>query len=174
MRAALLPLALLVAVPACTEAVDSHVSHASDAPFERYRTFAFDPVLARASRHDAPGVAAASASRAEALAAELMRSKGYAPAPADGDADLVVRLFAGRREHARRDPEQNRASPVDADEEQDFLEGRLVVDVVDAATGRVVWHGAARTEVEPGQVDDDLLRRSLARVLGGFPRRVAR
>ena len=91
---------------------------------------------------------------------------------ADSKPDLVIRVAAGRREQEIAHPHP---APrwLEEDEEEDFVEGALVIDAFDAATDELVWHGSARAEVNPNQIDDERLRRAVTSVMATFPSRTA-
>ncbi|MGA3120333.1 MAG: DUF4136 domain-containing protein [Polyangiaceae bacterium] len=54
-------------------------------------------------------------------------------------------------------------------EEGDLVEGAFVIDAFDGETHQLVWHGSARTEVNPGPVDYGRLGRAVESVLASFP-----
>lgn len=56
-------------------------------------------------------------------------------------------------------------------EERDFVEGAFVIDAFDRETRELVWHGSARTEINPGPIDDARLRQAVESVLASFPAR---
>lgn len=103
---------------------------------------------------------------------ELLRAKGYVPAASVADADLVWMYVAGRRERVkpvaqpRRDPTGDSYLVNDPDEE--FEEGAVVIDALDK-NGVRVWHGFGRTEIDPYNVDDALLRKTVTQIMARFP-----
>ena len=156
-------------VTACGSAVNSHVSVLPTAPFARYRTFSFE------SGEGAPGgykTSAASAgiqSRMKPLITAALEKKGYSQAPGKGD--FVIRFGSGRRDASveRHEPSPHLSSFMEEDETQDFVEGALVIDAFDGSNDGQIWHGSARTEINPGHVDDALLAKSVDEVLAKFP-----
>jgi Domain of unknown function (DUF4136) len=54
-------------------------------------------------------------------------------------------------------------------EEGDLVEGAFVIDAFDGETHQLVWHGSARTEVNPGPFDYGRLGRAVESVLASFP-----
>ncbi|MEO8876618.1 MAG: DUF4136 domain-containing protein [Polyangiaceae bacterium] len=149
--------------------VRAHASSLPTAPFASYHTFSFD------SSDGAPGGYKTSASSAEIqdrmkpmIAAELQK-KGYSPATAKGD--FVIRFGSGRRNV--QVPHSSSSSQLDSfmeeDESKDFVEGAIIVNAFDGANDGQIWHGSARTEINPHHVDDALLAKSIAEVLVKFP-----
>ncbi|MGA7118628.1 MAG: DUF4136 domain-containing protein [Polyangiaceae bacterium] len=153
----------------CAPTVSIHSAKSPTARFADYRTFAFDstegvPPSAR-SRSAEVG------RRVRQQVAQLLESKGYVQA-ADSRPDLLIRVAAGRREREISHPHP---APrwLEEDEEDDFIEGAFVIDVLDSATQELVWHGSARAEVEPDRIDDQRLRRAVTSVMATFPFRTA-
>lgn len=168
-RVCILAVVLVTAVlVGCTSAIDVHTAQAPSAHFERYRTFSFE-----IDRQAPPGFSPSPQSahvkqRVEQLTAKVLETKGYTQAePASGD--MTVRVSAGRRAREIRLPERARPDWLMEDEENDFVEGSFVIDAFDSASGEMVWHGAARLEVDPGAVDEARLRRAVSSVLTSFP-----
>jgi hypothetical protein len=111
--------------------------------------------------------------RVRLLVVGFLENRGFVQKP-DG-ADFIVRIASGRRER-----EAPRALPLphpkptgpawfDEHEEEDFVEGILVIDVLDGKDQQPLWHGAARVQINPDKIDDDLLKRATAKVLASFP-----
>ena len=171
------PRALSLAVAACmwtsggcSTAINFHTAVSPLAHFDRYRTFAFET-----SRDAPPDFELSPRSiyvrhRVEEMSATILIDKGYALA-ANAIADLRIQVAAGRRTRKIRRPVDAHSDWLAEDEEDDFVEGAFVIDAIDNETGELVWHGSARVEVEPGKVDEDVLRRAVSRVLASFPPR---
>jgi hypothetical protein len=96
---------------------------------------------------------------------------GVAGTPAPGGAGGAARLSA-------TSGEGNVAGPAEIattyhgqldQEEMDLVEGAFVIDVFDRKTRELVWHGFARSEINPGPVDYDRVRRAAESVLASFP-----
>jgi hypothetical protein len=99
-----------------------------------------------------------------------LTQKGYIAA-ASGNVDLLIMFGSGRREATIHEGTAALATEwVPDDEDADFVEGSLVIDAFDGATGGKVWHGAARAEIDPDHIDDAPLQRSVAKLLTSFPR----
>jgi hypothetical protein len=111
--------------------------------------------------------------RAQLLVAGLLQERGYVQKPYGGD--FVVRIASGRR--AREElravpiphPEPTGPAWFEEHEEEDFVEGILVIDVFDGKSQQALWHGAARVEIDSDKIDDQLLRRATSKVLAAFP-----
>ena len=128
-------------------------------------------------------------------AASILRRRGYVLASSD-QADLVLRVEAGRREHTitttlgvmplgegvagqplpsgegsvpgPANIEPNYHGQLD-EEKVDLVEGAFVIDVFDGRTGDIVWHGSMRRRVDSGPVDYEGLDRAVESVMASFP-----
>ena len=164
-------------VPACTSpAVQVHTAQLPTAPFATYRTFSFGPAeLAPKGYAETPASRRVEERMAKLVLEELER-KGYTLANGT-KGDLVFALAAGRRdvvvEHPRptliEHPDPNAGEWLAENEQEDFVEGAIVIDVFDGANDGHVWHGAARAAIDPSRPNDDLLRRAVRDVLASFP-----
>ena len=188
---------LLGAGLGCTSAVDVHTIRSPAAHFERYRTIAFDISPRAPSKYETSSRSADVRDHVQQIAANVLQGRGYVLAPNDR-ADLIVRIEAGRREHKvpistgtmplgggvsglpTPSGEGNAPGPADVEttyhgqldqEEMDLVEGAFVIDAFDGKTHEVVWHGFARSEVSPGPVDYERVRRAAESVLASFPLR---
>ncbi len=118
------------------------------------------------------------ARRAGAVAARLLQGKGYAVSP-DGKGELTVQIGAGHRNAKVAPvfplplPVPNRAGYTELSEANDIVEGSLVIDVLDTATGALLWHGAAHVVLDPEASDPALLERAVTAILATFPPRPA-
>jgi len=155
----------------CTSAISIHSARSPTARFSGYRTFAFESFGSAPSDYVSSARSAEVRSRVRQQASKLLQAKGYVVA-ADSKPDLTIRVAAGRREQEISHPHP---APrwLEEDEEEDFVEGALVIDALDAATEELVWHGSARAEVNPNQIDDERLRRAVTSVMATFPSRTA-
>jgi hypothetical protein len=54
-------------------------------------------------------------------------------------------------------------------EVEDFVEGILVIDILDEKKRQTLWHGAARVEINPEKIDDEILKRATAKIMASFP-----
>ncbi len=161
-------LACVAATSSCSSDVRAHTASLSTAPFASYHTFSFD------SSEGAPGgymMAPGSLdvqNRMKPLITSALENKGYSLSSARGD--FVVLYGSGRRqaqaEHVRNPYELS----LEEDEPTDFVEGAIIIDVFDGMNGGQIWHGSARTEINPDKIDDALLAKSVGDVLAKFPR----
>ncbi|MBA5865474.1 MAG: DUF4136 domain-containing protein [Nitrospira sp. CR1.3] len=84
-----------------------------------------------------------------------LRSKGYG-APAAGKPDFYVAYHAGVKDLTKGASTQryigDRATGTytTISDIQPYKEGALLIDIVDAASQRLVWQGTASSEVDPG------------------------
>ena len=155
---------------ACTVAIDVHTAESPFARFDQYQTFAFETATREPVSFSSSALTADVETRVEQLATDILLIKGYEPA-AGAPADLSIRVAAGRREREIRRPSRSHPPWLIENEEDDFVEGALVVDAFDVSTGELVWHGSAGTVIDPGRVDDERLRRAVYDVLTDFPSR---
>jgi hypothetical protein len=175
-RAVARVLALAIAVtvpgaPGCVQPVTVRTVQTPGASFDRYQTFSF-------GSPEGPPRGFTISSRSEEVqqllrplvVAALLR-KGYA---ASDKGDFIVTLGSGRRVATVRE-----ATPPEGDQSElesphfDYQEvdGSVVVDAFDAASGLKVWHGSSRTEIPPRRVDQALLQRSVTMLFASFPAR---
>jgi len=104
------------------------------------------------------------------LIAAALEKKGYTQA--SGKGDFVIRFGSGRRdvevEHGSSSSHLD--SFMEEDESNDFVEGAIVIDAFDGSNDGQIWHGSARTAINPNKVDDSLLSQAINDVLVKFPR----
>ncbi|HEY3820265.1 MAG TPA: DUF4136 domain-containing protein [Polyangiaceae bacterium] len=163
------PLVFGAALGACSSSVDVHTARSPGAHFEQYRTFSFESDPRSPIRYARSPQSAYVESRIEQVATSILEAKGYVPA--QGPADLHILVSAGRLERELQLPQRARPDWLLEDEEDDFVEGAFVIDAFDGSRGDMLWHGAARLEVDPRRVDEDRLTRAVHMVLEGFPAR---
>ena len=179
----------------CTSGVDIHTIRSPAAHFERYRTIAFDLSAQAPNKYEMSPRSADVRDHVEQAAASILQRRGYILAPIE-HADLIVRIEAGRREHkipmstgtmplgggvagvSTPAGEGNAPGPAEIEptyhgqldpEELDLVEGAFVIDAFDGKTRELLWHGFARSEVTPGAVDYERVRRATESVLASFP-----
>ncbi len=166
-KAALASALAAFALVSCTTALDTHTAVSPAAKFSEYQTFAVEPPTAEypfewSSRSSwGRGVIQQQVTR-------VLEAKGYAQP--QGKSDLVVRILAGRRFSAPRPPTPPNAW-LDEDESSDLVDGGYVIDLFDGATHEMVWHGAARADIDPPRLDEDHLRSSVTSLLATIPSR---
>jgi Domain of unknown function (DUF4136) len=141
------------------------------ASFGRYRTFSFGAPEAPPRGYLASPWSPEVRGRVQALLMATLEQKGYVPAPDKGDLD--IQFGSGRRlVHVEK------TEPAEGDQslmqephfDYDVVEGSLVVDAFDAATGVRVWHGSSQAEIQADRVNRAVLKASVAELLASFPR----
>jgi hypothetical protein len=173
--AALLGFACPAGEAGCGNAIDVHTTTSPTADFSRYHTFTIGASERVPTRYHEASRATQAEQRAQELVTEILQSKGYRLTP---NADLVVRISAELRHRQvpiPMAPPLPGSPPAETWSTEDgageILEGALVVDVYDGATGALLWHGAATAFIDPDRFDDDRLRRGVAEVMSTFPER---
>ena len=156
---------------ACTAPIQSHGEYLQSAPFSSFRTFGFVPSEAPPEGYQASDRSAQIAEQMRPMVAAVLQEKGYVFAP-NGDADIMVECSAGRRPglHAHRKEWRMSAVTGEAREEREDVEGGIVIDAFDRSGGQI-WHGSARSEIDPQKPSVDRLRRAVAAALSKFPAR---
>jgi hypothetical protein len=141
--------------------VDTAVS--PTASFDRYRTFSIG--LTERSPLDEPVTARAldAQTRLRALIVDALEAKGYAAAAGGQRADLVVKYASATHEVPASKNDWHPENP------ELVLEGSIVVDVFDSASGVELWQGRIAAPVDRHRIDDVILRRGVDRVLASFP-----
>jgi hypothetical protein len=76
---------------------------------------------------------------------------------------------AGTRNVSTRDPLPASDWTPD-DESAEFVQGSLIVDAFDGATGKKIWHGKSRAEIYPDHIDEQILKQSVDALVSSFPR----
>jgi hypothetical protein len=152
----------------CTQAaVNVHSAANPGAPFYEYRTFSFGPAEGPPAGYRASPSSREVQRRLVPLVAAVLTERGYSPA--SGKGDIFVMCGSGRRDAVVHDANDVSNTWLPDDEDADFVEGAVVIDAFDSATGVRVWHGASRAQIDPDHVDDGLLRRSIGKLLAAFP-----
>lgn len=161
-------------VAACTTTVDVHTKVSPTADFSRYGSFSFGPSEGPPDPYATSSRSADVEQRVQTIVSRVLQGKGYVPADKPG---IVVRIAAGVHRAAERlpmyvpRPPPARDSWFTENEEEEILEGALVIDVYDAESQELVWHGAAHAEIDPDHVDEQLIERTVAQILKTFPAR---
>ncbi len=152
--------------------VRSHSAGLATAPFPSYRTFSFGTDEGSPAGFKSTPRTAEVERRMLPLIAAVLQEKGYAPAEAGKKGDVVVACASGQRKGIKRPTQSSTHGAADGlseDEEEDFVEGGIVIDMFDGTNDGQVWHGAARAEVDPEKINDELLQRAVREVLAPFP-----
>jgi Domain of unknown function (DUF4136) len=133
------------------------------ASFGQYRTFSLGLTEAPPSGYQLSSRSLDVEQRVRPWIVTALEQKGYVSSHEGERADLTVRFASATREAAVRTVTRN------PDNHDVALEGALVVDVFDTATGVEVWHGSARAALERGRIDDELLERGVRELIARFP-----
>ena len=157
-----------VAAPSAAESPQVHSAVNPAASFDHYRTFSLGPAEAAPAGYQGSPRSAEVRRRLTPVISAALAGKGYTEATGKGD--LLVLFGSGRREVAIPQGSSSvTAEWLPDDEDTDFVEGALVIDVYDGATGVRVWHGASRASINPARPDDTHLDRSAMALLANFP-----
>lgn len=172
-----LAIAAVVAILAgCTPGIRVHTVQSPSAHFDRYRTLAFALESSPPPRFGTSSQTAGVEAEVARAAKDFLREKGYEPVEA-APADLTIRISVGRRTRERTaltpapSAPARIAGPI-GDEEENYIEGAVVIEAVDAQTGESVWHGSVRVDVEPGDSDRaQRVHQVVGELLKSFPPR---
>jgi hypothetical protein len=165
-------IAVAVAISSCAEGVVVHTAANPGASFEQYRSFSFGPAEGPPGGYHMSARSQEVQRRLQPVIASTLQQRGYAPA--SGKGDFFIMYGSGRREVARHEESAVADEWLPDDESADFVEGSVVIDAFDGATGRRIWHGASQAQIDPDHVDDGLLGRTVGALLGSFPRAAPR
>jgi hypothetical protein len=136
---------------------------APSASFSQYRTFAVGLTEAPPSGYQVSSRSLEAQMRIRPLIVAALEERGYTPQREGDRADLTVRFASETREAPVRNIAKN------PDNHETILEGALIVDVFDSATGVQVWHGSAVTKVARDHLDEGLLATGVHELIGRFP-----
>jgi len=150
--------------------VQSHGEFVPAAPFAQFTTFSF------ASNEGPPGGYHLSkrslvvVEQMKPLVAAELEKKGYVRAHEGEVGDIIIAVGAGRRESEEHVHVNWHITELTGEEfeDRDFVEGGIVIDAYDKSGGQI-WHGAARTAIDPQKPDVNLVRDAVADVLKRFP-----
>lgn len=158
---------LTVASSATEGSLAVHTATNPSASFDRYRTFSFGPAEGAPPGYETSPRYVEVQRRIHQLIANELTAKGYKPAAEAGD--FFVMFGAGRREVSTHTTSSISAEWLPDDENADFVEGAIVIDIFDTAHGTKVWHGASRANIDPEHIDPALIQRAVHGLLGPFP-----
>jgi Domain of unknown function (DUF4136) len=151
---------------ACARPVEVHSATLLTAPFGKYHTFSFAAPEGAPEGYQLSPRSAEVQRRLRPLLVAALQEKGYTLAAGKGD--FVVAYGSGRRDRVIRHPERS-YDWLDEDEEDDFIEGSIVLDVFDGANDGQVWHGASRAGINPDRIDEAQLGRTVRMLLANYP-----
>lgn len=49
-----------------------------------------------------------------------------------------------------------------------YQDGTLIIDFIDARTGKLIWHGWTTEPIPPGEDDDEIMKKAVRKVLSQF------
>src|SRR4051812_37176019 len=129
------------------------------ADLTRYQTFSFaaanPPVVGFETTQRSLEVERRLASLVQAS----LEKRGYAASP--DNADLLIKISAGSGTLPGEKVQRGNPTP-------DKPSGFIGVDAYDRATGVAVWHGVGVAQINPAQVDDQLLQQGVERIFADF------
>jgi hypothetical protein len=145
----------------------THTAVNPNASFDHYVSFSFGGTEGAPAGFQMTPRSAAVQSRLRPLIAAALKQKGYNEVPDRGD--IVITFGSGRREESIHQSSGMDAEWMPDDENADFVEGALVIDAFDGKKGTRVWHGASHGEINPDQIDDKRLHKSVDELISKFP-----
>ena len=167
--------AALTAAVGCSPSIEVHSLSFPTTHFAQYQTFTFDTAADAPAEYEASAHSKDVQRRVRLLVASFLEGRGYVQ-KAEGEADFVVQVASGRRQRTVTQalslmPRPRPAGPAwfEEHETKEFVEGILVIDVLDGKKEEVLWHGAAQVEIDSSKVDDALLTRVTNEALAAFP-----
>jgi hypothetical protein len=147
--------------------------------FDDYRSFSWvseHPLVAAPE-----GVNPLLENRLQQTTRELLTAKGYRFVADASDASFVVGFGLGATDKVRIDSYPAhyrgawhwRAVPVQEVSVQQYVEGRLTVDIFDVATEQPAWHGWSTRKITSSVQNDprQAIREALTAILANFPPR---
>jgi hypothetical protein len=135
--------------------------------FERFRTFSFGGSEGPPRGYEVSPRSAQVRRLLQPFIAAALTARGYIAVPEKGD--VVIMFGSGRRELSVHEVSGVETSWLPDDENQDFVEGALVIDAFDGVVGVKAWHGATQANIDPGRVDERQLQRSVQTLIASFP-----
>ena len=166
---------LLLILDACSSA---QVGYDFDrgADFSRYRTYAWMSSAQQTTGDKRLDSSLVNARIRAAVDAQL-RAKGYLASP-NGSPDFLIAYHAGMKDMMKGASTQNyigdrgHGTFTTISDIQPYHEGTLTIDIVDAASGQLIWQASATADVEQslGPEERDARIKSVVRaMLAHFP-----
>jgi hypothetical protein len=146
------------------------------ATFDRYASFTIEPGPITTDDAVTAGPNQLAQRRVDESIGSAMAAKGLTPAKPD-EADLIVTYSASERD--RQELVRGRMGPVVGTFSgtdlwvQDYREARLVIDVIDPVSQKVVWRSTARGLNQTFR-NPEFVRRTVEEALTGFPQAAPR
>jgi hypothetical protein len=156
----------------CGAEVTTHTATNPSASFASYRTFSFGPIEGPPNGYRMSAQPSDGLRRLQGVISAALQQRGYLPAT-DAKADVYVVYGAGRRTVVEHANSSVAGEWLPDDENADFVEGSIVIDVFDGATSKRVWHGVSATRVDLGRISDSVLKTSVSDLLASFPKGAA-
>ena len=126
----------------------TYVHETAESPPEGFARGALRPVVLEKVRRDVDA---------------LLQAKGYV---LDPGGELVVRISTGSR---IVEDQPTGAAAIAGAPEKTEMEGALVIDIVERATDKTLFHGFARDVVPGGDVKDERVSQAVTRILQPIP-----
>ena len=160
---------VFVGLAACAPPIHAHGEFVPAAPYAEMRTFSFAAPGQTPLGYQTTARSAVVVEQMKAMIAEALEAKGWVQAP-PGEGDITIACAAGRRDAEAHVRLSWRLSNItgEAFEDRDFVEGGIVIDAFDRNNGQI-WHGAARTEIDPRKPSQVRLQNAVNAALDRFP-----
>ncbi len=162
---------LVLAQWACSDGITVRSTFDQQAPFEQYQTFAM-LLPNRPVATENVDISPFMMQKLRQMAHNELKTRGFVPAAKD-TAELLVAVMAGtkRRIETNSTPGYSGygyGGPGWSYSVDDYLEGTLVIDLIDRKTESVVWRGSGKTRISSDSPDARLAQ-VVAAVLAQFP-----
>lgn len=160
---------VLLAVACTPPPIESHGEFVPAAPYAEMRTFSFIAPEATPAGFQPTARSAVVVEQMKPMIAAALEAKGWVQAQ-PGEGDITIACAAGRRdaETHRRLPWRISNITGEEFEDRDFVEGGIVIDAFDRSNGQI-WHGAARTEIDPMKPSQVRLQNAVNAAMSRFP-----
>jgi len=160
---------VLVQLAACAPPIQSHGEFVPAAPYAEMHTFSFIAPEATPAGYQATARSAVVVEQMKPMIAAALEAKGWVQGK-PGDSDITIACAAGRREAETHVKVSWRIANITGEEfeDRDFVEGGIVIDAFDRSNGQI-WHGAARTEIDPNKPSEVRLQNAVNAALTRFP-----
>ena len=167
----LLVLGALLAQIACSDGVVVRSTFDQQVDFSEYQTFAMmlpNKPVATENVDISPFMM----QKLRQMTHRELKSRGFQPAPKE-KAQLLVAVMAGTKRRIQSTPTPGYSGygyggPGWNYQVDDYLEGTLVIDLVDRESQAVVWRGSGKSRISEDS-QDARLAQVVATVLGNFP-----
>jgi hypothetical protein len=169
-------LTLLLVGAAVTAWAKVITDHDPDVDFSAYSTYAWMPREHSADTELPDHLRI----RLQRVSEEVLGSKGFEPAPAPPQTDLLLTYYLGLDSELRIETvAYGAASPwgygywggssYGYTQVRQYTEGTLVLDIVDARTHQLVWTGRLEKTIQSANPPGDRIERAVKKLLKDFP-----